>query len=430
MKVSFHFQLNRFIIIIYGINLISKRLLLYVKGLVSMYDNKKSPYISDDLKERALAAAGEGITIADARLPDMPLIYVNPAFEQVTGYSREEAIGYNCRFLQGPDTDPKAAEIIRSAIREKRGCVVEILNYRKDGTPFWNRLTITPVYNSFGLLTHFIGVQSDVTERRVAEEKLAAAYLDMQRDLEAAARIQQSLLPEAIPDVSGLNIAWSYRPSKELGGDTLNVLRLNETTIAVYLLDVSGHGIPASLLSFTLAHTLSSLTEQSILFNQKLTNKQPASPSEVAGSLNQRFQLDLEAPQFFTMFYALIDEQSKKIRCVIAGHPPLILAKADGSTEMLHANGPPIGVMKQLDLLEVEIELKPGDRLFSYTDGLSEAFSNEEEQLGTERIRETAVQTRTEPLKESVRALELLGENWTNGDPQDDVSVIAIEYPA
>jgi len=401
-----------------------------VKGLLSMSDNKNTSIITDDLKERALAAAGEGITIADARLPDMPLIYVNPAFEQVTGYSREEAIGYNCRFLQGAGTDPKAAETIRSAISEQRGCVVEILNYRKDGTPFWNRLTIRPVYDSSGLLTHFIGVQSDVTERRVAEEKLAAAYCDMQRDLEAAARIQQSLLPETIPDVSELNIAWSYRPSKELGGDTLNVLRLNETTIAVYLLDVSGHGVPASLLSFTLAHTLSSLTEQSILFDQNSTNKQAASPSMVAGLLNQRFQLDLDAPQYFTMFYALIDEQSKKARCIIAGHPPLILARADGSTEMLYANGPPIGVMKEIDFPEVEIELKPGDRLLSYTDGLNEAFSKEGKQLGIERIHETVIKTRTESLKDSVHALELLAGSWTNEDPQDDVSVVAIEYPA
>ncbi len=252
----------------------------------------------------------------------------------------------------------------------------------------------------------------------------------MQRDLEAAARIQQSLLPEAIPDISELKIAWSYRPSRELGGDTLNVLRLNESTIAVYLLDVSGHGVPASLLSFTLAHTLSSLTDQSILFDRNSANKQAASPPEVAGLLNQRFQLDLDAPQYFTMFYALIDERSKKARCIIAGHPPLILAKADGSIEILYANDPPIGVMEQIDFIEVEIELKPGDRLFSYTDGLSEAFSNEEEQLGIERIREAIVKTRTEPLNESVRALELLGERWTNGDPQDDMSVIAIEYPS
>lgn len=392
-----------------------------------MADSENIPGISDDLKERALAAAGEGITIADARLPDMPLIYVNRAFEQVTGYSRNEAIGYNCRFLQGVDTDPEAAETIRSAIREQRGCIVEILNYRKDGTPFWNRLTISPVYDASGIVTHFIGVQSDVTARRLAEERLAGAYRDMQRDLEAAARIQQSLLPEAIPDVSGMKIAWSYRPSDELGGDTLNVLRLDETTIAVYVLDVSGHGVPASLLSFTLAHTLSAFPEQSILFNQQDKVNKTASPSEVASRLNQRFRLDLDAPQYFTMFYGLIDEQTKKVRCVIAGHPPVILVRADGTSDIHYANSPPVGVMEQIELTEIEIELQPGDRLYIYTDGLSEAFSEEGNQLGIERVRETAIHARKEPLKASVRALELLGENWTHGDPQDDVSVLAIE---
>jgi phosphoserine phosphatase RsbU/P len=264
--------------------------------------------ISNDLKERALAAAGEGITIADARLPDMPLIFVNPAFEQVTGYSREEAIGYNCRFLQGPDTDPKAAETIRTAIRE----------------------------------------QLDVTARRLAEDRLAAAYRDMQRDLEAAAQIQQSLLPGSIPEIAGFDIAWSYRPSKELGGDTLNIIRLDDTTVALYLIDVSGHGVPASLLSFTLAHTLSSFPEQSFLFDINGKKQRPANPSTVATRLNQRFQLDLGAPQYFTMFYALIDKQNKLLRCIVVGHPPIVVVRSDGSSELLYANGPPIGVTNNI----------------------------------------------------------------------------------
>ena len=81
-----------------------------------------------NLKDRALDVAAEGITIADARLPDMPLIYINEGFERLTGYSAEDTLGHNCRFLQGPDTDPEAAQEIRSAIREQRPCLVEILN--------------------------------------------------------------------------------------------------------------------------------------------------------------------------------------------------------------------------------------------------------------------------------------------------------------
>ncbi len=384
-------------------------------------------YISDELKDRALASAGEGITIADARLPDMPLIYVNPAFERVTGYSRHEAIGSNCRFLQGPDTDPKAAETIRTAIREKRGCVVEILNYRKDGTTFWNRLTITPVFNQSGMVTHFIGIQSDVTARRIAEEKLADANREMQRDLESAAQIQKSLLPASAPKLKNMEIAWTYRPSRELGGDTLNVLRLDDNTVAVYVLDVTGHGVPASLLSFTLAHTLSSFPEQSFLFDNNGKELIASAPSTVAARLNQRFQLDLDAPQFFTMFYSLIDERDNKLRCIIAGHPPVILVKEDGTTDLLYANNPPIGVMEKFEFAEQEIFLQPGDRVYVYTDGLSEAFSPEGKQLGSQQIKDAAVTARSDTLQSGVRNLELLAEEWTEGNPQDDVSILAIE---
>lgn len=86
------------------------------------------------LKNRALDASEEGITIADARLPGRPLIYVNAGFERLTGYAAAEAIGRNCRFLQGPDTDPETTETIRRALREERPCTVEVLNYRKGGS--------------------------------------------------------------------------------------------------------------------------------------------------------------------------------------------------------------------------------------------------------------------------------------------------------
>ena len=124
------------------------------------------------LKDRALDVAAEGVTIADARLPDRPLIYANEGFERMTGYPVAEVMGRNCRFLQGPDTDANAVAEIRSALTECRACVVEILNYRQDRTTFWNRLSITPVRDGSGEVTHFIGIQSDVTARRLAEDAL------------------------------------------------------------------------------------------------------------------------------------------------------------------------------------------------------------------------------------------------------------------
>jgi len=124
------------------------------------------------LKNLALTTCAEGITIADATKPDCPLIYVNSGFEKLTGYSAAETCGTNCRFLQGKDTGQSAIDEIRRAMKEQRACVVEILNYRKNGEPFWNRLSITPIRDHKGTVTHFMGIQSDVTERRSAEEAL------------------------------------------------------------------------------------------------------------------------------------------------------------------------------------------------------------------------------------------------------------------
>ncbi|HEY9743655.1 MAG TPA: PAS domain S-box protein [Coleofasciculaceae cyanobacterium] len=121
------------------------------------------------LCERALAATSCGIVISEARSPDNPIIYCNLAFLEITGYSRQEVIGRNCRFLQGSDTDPKAIEEIRQAIRTGQEARVVLKNYRKDGTPFWNSVAISPIRDASGEVTHFISVQTDITQRKQAE---------------------------------------------------------------------------------------------------------------------------------------------------------------------------------------------------------------------------------------------------------------------
>lgn len=124
------------------------------------------------LSNQAIAASSNGIVIADAREPDMPIIYINPAFERITGYSAQEIIGRNCRFLQGPDKNQPALNELRSALRGGRDCKVVLSNYRKDGRRFWNELSISPIYDGAGNLTHFVGIQMDITERKQAQEAL------------------------------------------------------------------------------------------------------------------------------------------------------------------------------------------------------------------------------------------------------------------
>ncbi len=123
----------------------------------------------------AVSASRHGIIITDPNRPDDPIVYVNPAFEGLTGYAAGEILGRNCRFLQGEDRDQPALDEMRSALAQGRGCRVVVRNYKKDGTPFWNDLSISPVRDAEGRLINFVGVQEDVTERRRTEEALREA---------------------------------------------------------------------------------------------------------------------------------------------------------------------------------------------------------------------------------------------------------------
>ncbi len=120
---------------------------------------------------RAIASVSDGVLITDPNQPDNPIIYANPAFSRMTGYSADEAIGRNCRFLQGLGTDPPTVAKIRQAIAQRQELTVTLLNYRKDGTAFWNELKLSPVFSEDGDLLYFVGIQTDITERRRAEQE-------------------------------------------------------------------------------------------------------------------------------------------------------------------------------------------------------------------------------------------------------------------
>jgi PAS domain S-box-containing protein len=127
------------------------------------------------LRDRAIHAVSQGILITDPNQSGNPIIYASPGFERLTGYHADEVLGRNCRFLQGAKTDPEAVRKLREAIHAGHECSVEILNYRKDGTPFWNGLSVTPVRDGRdgqGRLVHFVGVQTDVSDRRNLEDQV------------------------------------------------------------------------------------------------------------------------------------------------------------------------------------------------------------------------------------------------------------------
>lgn len=124
------------------------------------------------LRERAVESSSNGIVIVDMSFPGQPVIYANPAFERITGYSADEIVGRNCSLLQGDDRNQPGIAELRRAIAEHRSCEVLLRNYRKDGTLFWNELSVAPVTDASGKVTHYVGIQNDITERVAAETNL------------------------------------------------------------------------------------------------------------------------------------------------------------------------------------------------------------------------------------------------------------------
>ncbi|ACQ78879.1 putative PAS/PAC sensor protein [Beutenbergia cavernae DSM 12333] len=145
---------------------------------------------------RAAQASQVSIVVTDAREDDEPIVWVNEAFTRTTGYARDAALGRNCRFLQGPATDPAAVARLGLAVRADEPVAAALLNYRPDGTPFWNDVSISPVRDDAGAVTHHVGVQVDVTARADAErerDRVISASRTAQRRLELLRRIGDDL---------------------------------------------------------------------------------------------------------------------------------------------------------------------------------------------------------------------------------------------
>jgi PAS domain S-box-containing protein len=391
-----------------------------------------------ELRDKALSATAEGVTIADARLHDNPIIYANAGFERLTGYSIEEVLGRNCRFLQGPDTDRDTLERLRLAIRRKHACTVQLLNYRKDGTSFWNRLSITPVRDPSGNVTHFIGVQSDVTEQKLAEQalqtanrKLEAASERMKRDLDAAAAVQRALLPAVLPQIHGIQLAWAFRPCQELAGDTLNVFLLDDRRLALYILDVSGHGVASALLSVTLSRLLSPVREHSVLYHpvrEGVGSYSVAPPGRVAARLNQMFPFEPRAVQYFTIFYGVLDIRTRELRYVLAGNVNSVYMPADAPSRILEAGGAPVGLFPASSYEDQVLQMGAGDRLYLSTDGVIDAENADEREFGVGRLIEVLERDRRFSISDCLTSAIGCAERWRAPSAfADDVSMLALE---
>ncbi len=277
-------------------------------------------------------------------------------------------------------------------------------------------------------------VQTQLQLKR-SRQALANAHRRMKKDLEAAARIQAAFLPtDHVVEVGGTRCAWRYVPCDELAGDTLGIVPLNETTTGVYVVDVSGHGVPSALLSVSLSRLLSSEPESSVLWTTDPGATEPriASPLEVMNELYRRFPYDMQTGQYFTMVYAVVDVARGLLSYASAGHEPMIVIGPDREAEYGSSTGQPIALVPAIIMKstyeERTVDIAPGDRIYFYSDGIPEAHEDQGEQWGNDRFTGKLVELLGSDLDEGLPLVLETVRQWQGRvEFNDDVTIVGVE---
>ena len=301
-------------------------------------------------------------------------------------------------------------------------------------------------------------------ELELVNEALEASQKRIQCDLQAAASIQQDLLPKASLDCFPVELAWDFMPADELSGDIFNFYQLDNDYMGFYLADVSGHGVPAAMLSVHISKMLSAeprpdslvrLSEQEIegntatggnflfgalnrreqVLNRESSSRSYREPKDVAARLNSQFQSSDESMLYFTMIYGVLNTRTGQGTLCQAGHPYPMICRSDGSIQRLGEGGLPIGLMPDASFEQVEFQLHPGDRLLVYSDGITECFNPAKAHFGEQRLAECLTECLPLSLQKTVEQVKFKLANWRcSGEAEftlnDDASMLAIELSA
>jgi PAS domain S-box-containing protein len=356
------------------------------------------------------------------------ILDANPRACTLLGYSRAELLALPISAIH-PKEMEQLREFARKVNRVGHGWTDELSCLTSAGQAVPAEMSASLV--EVGGQSSMLCLVRDISKRKQAEEQLQDANRKMKRDLEVAAKIQRSLLPAELPEFPGVRFAWTFRPCEELAGDNLNVFRLDEDHVGMYVLDVSGHGVSAALLAVTLHRVLSSSSENTSIIRRPRRDGSGYDilpPAQVAEQLNREFSMHLLYRQYFTILYGVLNLKTREFRFVSGGHWGPIHVPKEGGARLLHSPGFPIGVFEDTTYEEQVVQLAPGDRLFIYSDGIPEAMDQEGAQFDYQRIAESLQASRTEPIENCLGRLIMTMDEWTKGMPQDDdISLLAFE---
>ena len=276
------------------------------------------------------------------------------------------------------------------------------------------------------------GLQKSNEELSALNAEISRINAHMVRDLKAAAKVQQSLLPADDVEIPGTRLAWKYVPCQSLAGDFLNAFRLDDEHAGLYVVDVSGHGVPSSLMAVTVGRFLSpKVSDSSLLVRQGSDGRiTVSSPAEVTTQLNKLFQADEFSGLYFTILYGVLHLPTGRFDYCSGGHPALVRLPAGGGDVELHVTESfPVAFVPDVEYTQKTLQLVPGDRLFLYSDGVPEAMDKDRNPYGDDAMAACIAASRAAPIEVGVASLLEAVETWCqpNG-PLDDVSILAVEW--
>ena len=349
------------------------------------------------------------ITDADIERPGPKIVYVNPAFERMTGYTSDEVVGRDPRFLQGPASDRRVLDRVRTDLESGRSFQGETINYRKDGTQFTMAWRIAAVRAPDGRVTHYVAAQDDLSALRDSEHLLRTL----------SDHLQSALLP-ALPEFDHIEVAWRYRPAANhalVGGDWYDAIALDDGSVAVLLGDSAGHDDDATALMGELRFTCRGLA-------RAFTD-----PGRLLDELDRAILADRPPGRSLATAVVTVIAPDGTLRYSVAGHPSPVIRRADGSIDVLDDAGSRlIGAALPATPRPIgQASLGPGDVLVAFSDGAFEQRTQGFDASYDSLVARLAAAP-ADPVDQCVAAISVpVGDDGpAESEVLDDITAIAI----
>lgn len=356
------------------------------------------------LLSNAVEQTADAVFITDS---SGAISYVNPAFESVTGFAKEDTLGKNPRILKSGTNDARYYEDLWKTILAGKSFRSLTINRKKKGGFFEAEQTITPIKDSAGNIVHFVSVMKDITDRVMRQRQ--------EIEMRYASQVQQRLYPSHTLDIAGYDIAGASSPAEFACGDYYDYMESRKGRLNLVLGDVSGHGLaPAMIMTATRSYL-------------RFLTKYQSDLSVIMQSINEALYADLERSRFVALLLTSIDMGSKRLEYINAGHSSGFVLAASGAVKAeLATSGPALGLLPRIEYLQCEsVLLEPGDIIVFMTDGVAEAQDAAGNYFESERALNIVRAHRQESASHIVRQLYEEVRAFSEDAPQtDDITAI------